>query len=125
MRDFQRGRRARLRRLPPAGLLLLMVAFPFRRHAVAAAAFLVWGLTLAGVAGATRVAGAFGAAGSFRAGPSDTVAQGQVGSATCAKCHASIHQRWSGARHSKMLQPATAATIVGRFADGTVELRGT
>ncbi|HXT69154.1 MAG TPA: cytochrome c3 family protein [Vicinamibacterales bacterium] len=54
-----------------------------------------------------------------------SVAQGQVGSAACAKCHTSIHQRWSGARHSKMLQPATAATVAGRFSDGTVELRGT
>ncbi len=48
-----------------------------------------------------------------------------VGSAPCAKCHESMHRKWSGARHSKMLQPATTASVLGDFSQGNVTLRGT
>lgn len=46
-----------------------------------------------------------------------------VGAKVCASCHAAIHETWQGARHSKMLQPASAASVKGDFA-GTVLLRG-
>jgi predicted CXXCH cytochrome family protein len=36
-----------------------------------------------------------------------------------------MHRTWTGARHSKMLQPATPATVLGDFSKGTVTLRGT
>ncbi|HEV3139790.1 MAG TPA: ammonia-forming cytochrome c nitrite reductase subunit c552 [Vicinamibacterales bacterium] len=51
-------------------------------------------------------------------------ADGYVGAAACASCHASIHDTWKSGRHSKMLQPATAASVKGDFAQTTVTLRG-
>lgn len=58
--------------------------------------------------------------------PAPSVASSQdfVGASKCAECHTSVHRTWSGARHSKMLQPATAATVVGDFSQSTVTLRG-
>ena len=50
--------------------------------------------------------------------------QGFVGAAKCAECHAAVHQTWSSARHSKMLQPATPATVLGDFSQSSVTLRG-
>ncbi len=47
-----------------------------------------------------------------------------VGAAACAKCHAAIHSQWSHSRHSKMVQPATAASVQGDFNRGVVKLRG-
>jgi predicted CXXCH cytochrome family protein len=47
-----------------------------------------------------------------------------VGEAACAKCHAAIHSQWSHSRHSKMVQPATAASVQGDFNRGVVKLRG-
>jgi hypothetical protein len=46
-----------------------------------------------------------------------------VGEAACAKCHAEIHTQWSHSRHSKMVQPATVASVQGDFKRGTVKLR--
>ena len=47
-----------------------------------------------------------------------------VPAATCATCHTAIHRRWAGARHSKMLQPATPATVIAPFAGTAIQLRG-
>ena len=47
-----------------------------------------------------------------------------VGAAACAKCHAEIHSEWSHSRHSKMVQPATTASVQGDFSRGAVQLRG-
>jgi len=47
-----------------------------------------------------------------------------VGAAVCATCHQEIHATWSNGRHSKMLQPATTATVKGDFAKGWMTLRG-
>ena len=47
-----------------------------------------------------------------------------VGASACAKCHLSEYRNWSGSRHSKMVQPATPASVQGDFARGKVELRG-
>jgi predicted CXXCH cytochrome family protein len=47
-----------------------------------------------------------------------------VGAAKCAICHEGMHRKWSGARHSKMLQPASATTVLGDFSKGAVTLRG-
>jgi hypothetical protein len=49
---------------------------------------------------------------------------GLVGSARCAECHQRLYERWAGARHGKMIQPATAGSVKGDFARGAVELRG-
>jgi hypothetical protein len=46
-----------------------------------------------------------------------------IGSAKCAECHEGMHRKWAGARHSKMLQPATPATVLGDFEKGSVVLR--
>jgi predicted CXXCH cytochrome family protein len=53
--------------------------------------------------------------------PSDA---GFVGAAACAACHKPIHDTWKGARHSKMLQAATAASVKGDFSPGSVTLHG-
>jgi predicted CXXCH cytochrome family protein len=47
-----------------------------------------------------------------------------VGAQACATCHQQVHDTWTGGRHSKMLQPATAATVKGDFSKGSVTLRG-
>jgi len=47
-----------------------------------------------------------------------------VGAQACASCHRQIHQTWTSGRHSKMVQPATAAAVKGDFSKGTVTLRG-
>jgi predicted CXXCH cytochrome family protein len=47
-----------------------------------------------------------------------------VGAAACAKCHAEIHRKWSGSRHSKMVQPATPTSVKGDFTRGKLQLRG-
>jgi predicted CXXCH cytochrome family protein len=47
-----------------------------------------------------------------------------VGAAVCAKCHAEQHRKWSGSRHSKMVQPATVAGVKGDFTRRSVTLRG-
>ncbi len=47
-----------------------------------------------------------------------------VGAAACAKCHAEAYQKWSGSRHSKMLQPAGVKSVKGDFSRGAVKLRG-
>ena len=48
-----------------------------------------------------------------------------MGSARCAECHESMHRTWTGARHAKMLQPATPASVLGDFSQSAVTLRGT
>lgn len=57
-------------------------------------------------------------------GLSPAYAATYVGAAACVKCHAAEASKWSGSRHSKMLQPATPASVKGDFTRGTVELRG-
>jgi len=47
-----------------------------------------------------------------------------VGAAACAKCHADESAKWSASRHSKMVQPATKASVKGDFSRGRVQLRG-
>ncbi len=47
-----------------------------------------------------------------------------VGSKACAKCHADVNREWGESRHSKMIQPATAQSVIGDFARGQVTLRG-
>jgi len=49
---------------------------------------------------------------------------GYVGAAACARCHQSIHDTWTTGRHSRMIQPASAASVVGDFAKGPLTLRG-
>ena len=38
-----------------------------------------------------------------------------VGAQACAACHQQIHAEWKGARHSKMIQPATPGSVLGDF----------
>ena len=57
--------------------------------------------------------------------PAQAVVDGTtVGAAACAECHASVHQKWSTARHAKMLQPATPDTVLGDFTNAAITLRG-
>src|SRR5262249_23495069 len=58
------------------------------------------------------------------ASPARAPADGFVGAARCGECHADMHRLWRGARHSKMLQPASPASIAGDFSRGDVTLRG-
>ena len=47
---------------------------------------------------------------------------GFVGAAACASCHKEVHDTWKGARHSKMLQAATAASVKGSKARCTASV---
>jgi predicted CXXCH cytochrome family protein len=47
-----------------------------------------------------------------------------VAASTCAECHPAMHRQWAGARHSKMLQPASPVSVLGDFSAGVVSLRG-
>jgi len=47
-----------------------------------------------------------------------------AGAAACGKCHAEQQRRWSQSRHSKMVQPASAAGVKGDFTRGPIQLRG-
>ena len=46
---------------------------------------------------------------------------GYTGSAACAKCHGSEHEQWQNSHHNKAMQAATVDTVLGDFADTTVE----
>ena len=48
-----------------------------------------------------------------------------IGASACAACHADIHRKWTGARHSRMLQVASADSVAGDFSRDAVTLRGT
>ncbi len=71
---------------------------------------------------AALLAPALGAGGRARAQAAPTPAF--VGAKTCAECHARVSHRWRNGRHSKMAQPATAASVKGDFAKGEITLRG-
>jgi predicted CXXCH cytochrome family protein len=47
-----------------------------------------------------------------------------VGASVCATCHRSVHDGWKSGRHSKMIQPATAASVEGDFSKTRITLRG-
>jgi predicted CXXCH cytochrome family protein len=47
-----------------------------------------------------------------------------VGAAACAECHAAVHNRWRAGRHSKMVQPASEASVKGDFAQTSLTLQG-
>ena len=47
-----------------------------------------------------------------------------VGAQACATCHAQVHADWKSGRHSKMIQPATPASVLGDFSKDSVTLKG-
>jgi len=47
-----------------------------------------------------------------------------VGAAVCASCHQDVHESWKSERHSKMIQPANAASVKGDFSKTRLTLRG-
>ena len=47
-----------------------------------------------------------------------------VGASVCATCHQDVHDEWKSGRHSKMIQPATAASVEGDFSRTRITLRG-
>ena len=51
-------------------------------------------------------------------------ANGFVGAQACASCHQTMHDTWSRGRHSRMIQPATGATVAGDFSRRSVTLHG-
>jgi hypothetical protein len=56
--------------------------------------------------------------------PPEAAAAGYVGAARCAECHTAMAAKWRSGRHSRMLQPASAASVVGDFSSRRLELRG-
>jgi len=48
-----------------------------------------------------------------------------VGAEACRTCHQPMYETWKSGRHSKMLQPATAASVKGDFSKASVTLHGT
>jgi predicted CXXCH cytochrome family protein len=49
---------------------------------------------------------------------------GYAGASACVNCHANEHRVWAQSRHSKMVQPATTAGVIGDFSRGRMVLRG-
>ena len=47
-----------------------------------------------------------------------------VGAQACASCHQDVYATWQSARHSKMIQPATATSVAGDFGQTRITLRG-
>jgi len=47
-----------------------------------------------------------------------------VGAKACAKCHQDVYDSWKSARHSKMIQPATPASVEADFSRSSITLRG-
>ena len=45
-----------------------------------------------------------------------------VGAETCEACHREVSETWKRGRHSKMLQPATRASVLGDFEAGRITL---
>jgi len=58
--------------------------------------------------------------------PSGVAEQGPtfVGASTCQSCHRQAHETWTSGRHSKMIQPATLASVKADFSKDTVTLKG-
>jgi predicted CXXCH cytochrome family protein len=52
------------------------------------------------------------------------VPRGYVGAKACIGCHAEIHARWDGSRHSKMVRPANPEGVRGDFSRKEITLRG-
>lgn len=76
---------------------------------------------------AASLAGCGGADDSAPGGESGgvaVVARAFVGSASCGQCHAGHATRWAHSHHALAMQPATAATVLGDFADVTFEHEG-
>jgi Cytochrome c552/Cytochrome c554 and c-prime len=71
-----------------------------------------YGLLVLAVAGVSRIAAGEEPGASF------------VGAAVCGQCHEEVHREWSGARHGKMLQPATSSSVEGDFRQPRIALRG-
>jgi HEAT repeats/Tetratricopeptide repeat/Cytochrome c554 and c-prime len=74
--------------------------------------------------GLAAAAGAALGGASARPVPPEAVAAGYVGAARCAECHRAMAAKWASGRHSRMLQPASGASVVGDFSSGRLELRG-
>ena len=49
--------------------------------------------------------------------PAPAPAAAFVGARTCAPCHAQEHARWAESDHARAMQEASAATVLGNFAD--------
>jgi hypothetical protein len=54
------------------------------------------------------------------AGGSGTIAASHVGAETCKTCHESEFQAWSGSHHQLAMQEATAASVLGDFANSQI-----
>src|SRR5512134_3503753 len=90
---------------------------PLRFAGFALAAAVLCGAVLKGADRPRQTAAPKGSA--SQAAPS----QGPTPATVCARCHALTHSRWTAGRHSKMLQLASAATVLGDFSGATVVLR--
>ncbi|PYQ04364.1 MAG: hypothetical protein DMF82_10830 [Acidobacteria bacterium] len=55
--------------------------------------------------------------------PPEAAAAGYVGATRCAECHKAMAAKWRSGRHSRMLQPASASSVLGDFSRGRQELR--
>lgn len=55
--------------------------------------------------------------------PPEATAAGYVGATRCADCHTAMAAKWRSGRHSRMLQPASTASVVADFSSRRLELR--
>jgi len=75
-----------------------------------------------GLAAAVGAALSLGQATASRV-PPEAAAAGYVGATRCAECHKAMAAKWRSGRHSRMLQPASASSVLGDFSRGRQELR--
>jgi 5-methylcytosine-specific restriction endonuclease McrA len=57
-------------------------------------------------------------------GAAQTAPGDYVGAKACEGCHRQVHDTWTAGRHSKMIQPATPATVKGDFSKSGETLQG-
>jgi hypothetical protein len=57
-------------------------------------------------------------------GPSGAPVKGHVGPAVCAECHAKQSEAWKTSQHSRAMQVADAATVLGNFHNATYSYAG-
>lgn len=54
----------------------------------------------------------------------DEVVATYVGRDSCAECHATEVEQWTGSDHDRAMEPATDATVLGDFANAEITLHG-
>jgi predicted CXXCH cytochrome family protein len=80
-----------------------------------------WFIAVLAIVGLALVVGRLFSVNSTEAISKATISKAEspqfLGSARCAECHAAEHAAWQDSQHARAMQHATAATVLGDFAD--------